>query len=214
MYGLRLALMILLVLFLWVPYAQAASCAKPPRPTVLVNASKAKPLNIKRITRSSLIRKAGMPYVRGLTTVKKFNRYQFKFGLQNQRNGTLCLYVTNLTMAVGYKDTQVYMDNSYPPGSCEFRVIKAHELKHVRIYNDSLLKELGQLKRSIQHTLSSLTQRTNRQNLKRSQVRMERKVKRLVQSSFKRLQRKAKLANNRIDTRSAYQREQRKCRNW
>ncbi|ABK43504.1 hypothetical protein Mmc1_0986 [Magnetococcus marinus MC-1] len=194
--------------------AQAAPCATPPPPTILIQELQAKPLNIKRIPRSALIRMAGMPYVRGLTKVSKFFKSTFKFGLQRADDGTLCLYVKSLNLALGYQDTEIFMDNSYPVGSCEFRVIKLHELKHVRIYNDSLLREVGPLKRTIQHTLSSLTLRSNDRGLERSKQQLERKVGDLVKRAYRQLDHQASQENKRIDTISAYRREQQRCSQW
>ena len=55
-------------------------------------------------------------------------------------DGRYCAWLTEMRFDFGYKRLDIYIDNKYPPGSCNYNVILDHERQHVQI-NRRVLRE-------------------------------------------------------------------------
>nr|CRH04814.1 Conserved protein of unknown function [Candidatus Magnetococcus massalia] len=186
----------------------------PAAPLVLIQLDAAKPDHIQRIRKKTLQKKTGNPHVQGLTTTQSYHKHRASYAVQSNRDGTICLYLKKLTLTVGYRNTKVYINRNYFPGTCQFRVIKDHEMRHVRIYNTTLTQESNQLHRDLKHYFSSYTVRTNKAGLAHAKERIKKKISQRVRMATSRIKTRASLDNLAIDTRSAYAREKARCSSW
>lgn len=71
--------------------------------------------------------------VHGLTHSSLSYQLQASFQLQSLHDGTWCLWPRTTQADLGYSDTTVYVARDYPPGTCAFDAVRAHEAEHVAI---------------------------------------------------------------------------------
>ena len=55
-----------------------------------------------------------------------------------QKDGTYCVILKEINFYIGFPRIDVYIDKKYKPGSCNYKVIKAHENYHVRVQQEGL----------------------------------------------------------------------------
>lgn len=124
-----------------------------------------------------------------------------------------CTVIEQLDVTIGYDSMEVYIASEYAEGSCEYRVIKSHELNHVLI-NLSTLKNFRQdVERELKTYVAQLSPMINdnpEQVIERLKTVLYDRLKLILRpmavARFK--------AHMEIDSRSSYRRAQSRCQGW
>ncbi|WP_041640834.1 hypothetical protein [Magnetococcus marinus] len=180
--------------------AQGATCPEGVTPQVKLLWVPAQADTVQRISPQVLHAKRGSAHLRGFTTTRFFDNAQFIYQITPHTQGHLCLQMQALNMKIGYGQTAMFSEDSYPPESCNSRVIASHEQQHLRIYNQTLLAQLPALKKRLLQTLHTLVLPATKQTLPQRQQEMEQPIKQLIALSTERAFKQVHQHNARIDT--------------
>ncbi|WP_153111272.1 hypothetical protein [Propionivibrio limicola] len=88
--------------------------------------------------------------VLGLTRAKSQIRFDVRAHIRRDRDGRWECVSPQITVSYGFSPMTVYVANEFPPGSCAYREIHAHELQHVEVY----LKHLDKITPTLKETLN------------------------------------------------------------
>lgn len=149
----------------------------------------------------------------GLTVADENYRIRTKTKLYQLGRDRFCAVLKAAQLFIGYKKIDVYLTNKYRRGSCEYRSIMDHENVHVRIFRDTLQKHsagIEQALRKYSNKIGPVYLRSPDAAANHLQSLLDAKVRPL----FKRMSLEIKRRNSRIDTKSNYRREQKRCSNW
>ncbi len=130
--------------------------------------------------------------------------------------GKYCVSISKIDFEIGFDKFKVYVDKKYRHGTCERRVIKAHEDEHVLIYKEGMRFFAPDIKKALRQAVQQLkpqevTSQSMGQQVFDSQAQFViRKVQPLLDHINKKLEEKQGM----IDTPESYARTNRKCKNW
>ncbi|MEO5362493.1 MAG: hypothetical protein H7838_02540 [Magnetococcus sp. DMHC-8] len=124
-----------------------------------------------------------------------------------------CVYLKSLSLVLEYPNTTVYVDNAYPPGSCEYQAIYQHEMEHVRILNTHQEKFLPSWRARLQ-TLAHKTRPLLSENSQQAQQEILHALDRAVRKEIEQLDKIQKAAQAAIDTPRNYTKVRASCRQW
>jgi hypothetical protein len=79
-------------------------------------------------------------YVNGLTDAHMEDRSQYMVEKLKAPAGGTCVWPAKYDLSLRYKSMVVYIANEFKEGSCPYAATMRHELEHVRINNETLLK--------------------------------------------------------------------------
>ena len=150
--------------------------------------------------------------IRGLTRAKlgassKFRPYWVK------SRGVYCYGAKDLTIDFGYTDHAVFIPRIYAPSSCEYKVVYAHELTHVRINRKAMKKFGATLKAKLEKKLAKSGVVVVRQQ--NQGVEAYRKlVNDVLAGLIEEMYRYSIPLHDKIDTPTNYHREDAKCKKW
>jgi hypothetical protein len=74
---------------------------------------------------------------RGLTKANFFISYDFKLAGHSVQGG-YCAAINEIVFRMGYSNMDVFIDERYREGTCEYYILRSHEAQHVKIHNDVL----------------------------------------------------------------------------
>jgi hypothetical protein len=77
--------------------------------------------------------------VLGLTRGKAVVKFESRTATVVDRSGQWECASPQISVTYGFSPMTVYVAKEFPPGSCAYQAILAHELQHVKIYQDHLL---------------------------------------------------------------------------
>ncbi|MGC2854924.1 hypothetical protein ACM64Y_05575 [Novispirillum sp. DQ9] len=84
--------------------------------------------------------------VHGLTHSSLGYQLQGSFDAVGLPDGSWCLWPRSVEADLGYSDTTVYVARDYPPGTCAFDAVLAHEHEHVGINEQVVADHAGRLR--------------------------------------------------------------------
>jgi len=87
----------------------------------------------------------------GLTRVKAIARFAINTSLYVDRTGRWECASPQITVTYGFSPMTVYVAKEFPEGSCAYREIYKHELRHVQIYRS----HLASIEKGLLDTLNS-----------------------------------------------------------
>ncbi|MES9855174.1 MAG: hypothetical protein ABW166_01030 [Sedimenticola sp.] len=155
---------------------------------------------------------AGFKRLSGLTLMSFESRFNGKVMAYSEGSG-FCADARSVDVEIGFKEFNVYILNRYRPGSCQYRVTKKHEMKHVALYRKVLAEALPELEAAINEAVSSQLP-IWAQDITDAREAVSALIKNTVNPLMKRVGEEMKVANAAIDTRTRYRWEQAKCRSW
>jgi hypothetical protein len=124
-----------------------------------------------------------------------------------------CAVPSKIEFTTGYPEFFVYIDRRYRAGTCQYRQIRIHELRHVEIYR----RQLGHFAPLIRGRLKEAAARLKPVFLKNPGVAADRVGKRLaakIKNLVDQLHRATDTDNGRIDSPASYARIKKRCRSW
>ena len=126
-----------------------------------------------------------------------------------------CFWVTSFDVNLRYRRVDVYVAKEYPVGSCPYRVILAHERKHVRVSRKNLEEYAPRVRRALTSLLIP-TGQDPAMVVSAQQARKEVKAisAELLQPVYKDMVNSLVQAQRSLDTPRAYAHVRRKCKNW
>ncbi len=104
--------------------------------------------------RRAQISGAGFKRLSGLTQMKFHSHYDVKLRATQKREG-FCINAESIDVELGFKQFNVYIIKRYRPGSCQYRVTKKHEMKHVNLYRKGLHSALPEFRAAIDEVVSN-----------------------------------------------------------
>ncbi|MEO5348481.1 MAG: hypothetical protein H7836_02400 [Magnetococcus sp. YQC-3] len=124
-----------------------------------------------------------------------------------------CIYLKSLSLVLEYPNTTVFVDNAYPPGSCEYQAIYQHEMEHVRILNNHQEKFLPAWRGRLQ-ALARKTRPVLSENSQQAQQEILHTLDRAVRKEIDQLDKIQKAEQAAIDTPRNYAKVRASCRQW
>lgn len=150
----------------------------------------------------------------GLTEVRLTHRMSTQFETCSDTvRRKHCVYLTEVSLVLGYEDTKVYIAREYPPGRCEYQAIYQHEANHVRILNAHQQRFLGLFRKDLRRLVRRLKPHLSR-NAQKERKRIIRQLEREVRQRMRRLEKSLKAAHAAIDTDQNYADVQAGCGQW
>ncbi|MBO7243857.1 MAG: hypothetical protein J6V53_01055 [Alphaproteobacteria bacterium] len=127
-----------------------------------------------------------------------------------------CAGISKVNFEIGFDKFNVYVDKKYRQGTCERRVIKAHEDEHVTIYKEGMYFFAPDIKKALRLAVKNL-----KPEVVYSQADVDRVCKKQFEYVIKKMQpllthinKKLEEKQGQIDTPESYARENKKCKNW
>ena len=204
------------ILFLSMPitlaFAQCSAYQKTPTVQVNFNYGKVYYDNTKSSNQFP-----ALPYntTMGLTSAQLVNQVTATSFNIPQRNGTVCIGLDSITVNIGYPKIDAYIDKKYRPGSCNYKVIKAHENYHVRVQQEGLKFFSGKIKEAYQIAAKKVKVKAARPgNAQQILNQMVNQIKNEVEPLLSYVEKRMVEENLAIDTQSSYQKETAKCPKW
>jgi hypothetical protein len=148
----------------------------------------------------------------GLTQIADAFTAQSSFTLYPLASGKFCVAVRRIDAVLGNPVMNVYVADEYPPDSCEYNVILAHENTHVRFNLETLRDWLPTVKAALteaaKHKFPAVFPH------KPDGHEMEQYLLSNMQATFTLMGEDMARRNATIDTPENYRRENAKCHNW
>lgn len=148
----------------------------------------------------------------GLTTATLSSHYSTRVSVRRATGG-YCAYLTEGRVEVGYSEATIYIARRYAEGSCAYRVIREHELKHLAANRDTLAAYKPEIEKALRKLVRAKPGVFVHRKAKAEQAYLlairERLEPVLQQMEAERNRRHAKL-----DSGDSYERERAKCENW
>lgn len=152
----------------------------------------------------------------GLTLFEYQLAANFDMGLnQTDPKGPVRVWPTIIHVNFAVLKLDVYVSSQYPEGSCQYRVVMAHERTHAAIngriywkYRKLLKKELARLGLpTASHPWTATTEAEGRERIRE-------RIKPVVDRIEARFYAELKRENAKIDTRANYAKTSQKCKGW
>ena len=149
----------------------------------------------------------------GLTSAE--DSYSLNIGTRHYTlgQGRYCSVLSEMSLSIGYSKIDVFIDRKYGPGSCEYEAILGHENTHVSINRDVLRQYVPKIRQQLERYARSIgpIYSTSPDTTAR---RMQKVLGEQLQLLHKPMSSVRQARHARIDTRSNYLREQKRCVNW
>lgn len=150
----------------------------------------------------------------GLTIGPLGARYRTGIRTAKRQHGGYCVWLTRAEVTVGYETLQVFVDQKYEKGSCEYDAIMEHEMQHVAINRETLKAYMPRFRDTVvkaarykpsMHILGVPRQAKDAYLLY---------LKRRLDPILRALEAERRRKNANIDTPESYQDIQSRCENW
>ena len=169
--------------------------------------------DLKRLARKVISPRASQGHPLGLT-VSEFNQLMnIEVALTAVGRNRFCAVPTRVKARIGYPEFATYIDHRYKAGTCQYRQIKIHELRHVDIYRRHL-RHFAPLVRS---RLKEAAARIKPVFVKNPAAASGLVLKRLsarIKPIVDQLNRATSTDHGRIDSPDSYAGIQKRCRSW
>lgn len=149
----------------------------------------------------------------GLTRYYEPVRLQVRSHVYGRKSGgEVCASPAEIIMDIGHPVEDVYVANNYPPGSCEYQAVLAHENTHVSI-NQQVFREVAP-------RLRQALDEAGREGFpmhfasQKDAERVVQVVQQRIAPVLQHLENRLKQENAKIDTPERYRRDQSVCKNW
>jgi len=175
------------------------------------------PVYYKKVSHKKLVQETKQKTVLGVTIANLQRNIAFEIKSVPQ-DDILCVFISKVEFTLGYPKQDVWIDNRYPSGSCEYNTILKHENQHVKYNNLAMKRYKKQFK---------LTVKQEYRNVPPLQIRNNADASRKIQFWLKNLQKipylvaleedmneLLDLKHGHIDTDHNYKRTARLCDNW
>ena len=73
--------------------------------------------------------------------------------IESRESGRACVYLSKVTVELGFRDLDVYVASEYPPGTCEYKAILDHENQHVAINTQALSTHAPRMRLALERIL-------------------------------------------------------------
>ena len=151
--------------------------------------------------------------VTGLTVSKLVIGIESRYQLRG-RPGSWCIKDIHAIVTVRFQPVTVYIPREFFPGSCAYRAISAHEMKHVRA-NHRVIQKVTPLIRGI---VSRAYRRRNGNLCGRTQDSVKTTGKTAIEEAMQTItehaEREGDVLQKRVDTPAEYKRVSRSCKVW
>ena len=124
-----------------------------------------------------------------------------------------CVYLAKVSLEAGFPDTKLFIAREYPPGSCEYQAIYAHEAEHVGILNAHQKYYLPILRTDLQRFAQSIKPGSGHK-AEREQKKIMRQLDQWVKRKIRRLENSLKSDHAAIDSEDNYAKIQANCHKW
>ncbi len=110
----------------------------------------------------------------------------------------------------------VYVSSQFPEGSCQYRVVLAHENTHVAINDRAFVKYQSLMKRALQRDRSIPTKAHPIRvgSMEEGKSVIEKRIEGIIVPIFNRFKEEVLRNNAKIDTPASYRRTQAQCSHW
>lgn len=125
----------------------------------------------------------------------------------------VCARLTGAELDLGLHRLDVYVARKYPPGSCAYDTVLAHEYQHVAIFGGELKRHLPSMQRRLTASAARLAP-VVAASLEAAATYFQRSLQSELETVFRQMNQAADHANRRLDTAQNYRLEQGRCSNW
>ncbi len=128
-------------------------------------------------------------------------------------DGSSCAQIRNIRAKMGYENMEVFVVSDYKRGTCEYRSIHAHELRHVNIFNRVLKTHAHKMRKETKRQAQKIGAIRVSDPQLASNILSDTLLKRLqpaVDKFLKTLDRSHAV----VDTQHNYRNEQAECGKW
>lgn len=153
----------------------------------------------------------------GLTAAEQALNTSYQCGaMENTRTHRFCVWADSVDVDLSYTGMDVYVSDQYPEGSCPYRVILAHENRHVAINQRVLAKYVVLMRRALlkDRTIPTRDRPLEAYSFEGGQKVIADRVERVIQPLYDRYKNEVIRENHKIDTPASYRRTQAKCSEW
>ena len=125
------------------------------------------------------------------------------------------MFVEKVDIVLSFPAVDVYVAKEYAPDSCAYRVILAHENRHVAIARDHVARHTPKFRLAVD-SLQMPTARTPRAvaSIAEIQRQLEAELKRVLTPAFEQFRAEMQRAQAAIDTPAAYAESKKQCTDW
>ena len=149
----------------------------------------------------------------GLAQTQLGFRMETNVAVQSNGADGYCVYLTSVKATLGYDDINVYLASDYPVASCQYRVIREHEDRHVSIYRSNLAEFTQNLRaRLVSDATSMGAYRTRNQSTAARDL--QKQLHDRLAPILKNMETALHRNQRAIDTRASYASEQSRCPDW
>lgn len=134
-------------------------------------------------------------------------------GARRLGDGRYCVALSGASARLGYDEINVFIDRRYRPGSCQYRSILDHELKHVAVHGEAV-RRYGQAMESALGEAARSTGPFVASSAKAGAERLKRWLDQALRPLFRDMQQGIDRADAVLDSRDNYEREQKQCPTW
>ncbi|WP_169543332.1 hypothetical protein [Sneathiella aquimaris] len=169
---------------------------------------------IKRIAnRTGAFKPTTAGQLRGLTYTN--DGYEFSLKVQGRKlaDGRYCVRLTQIDFKYGMREAQIFIDRKYKPGSCNFKVILAHEQEHMKI-NMAVQKNFTKMIDGALRKIADRLRPVISGSVQRAADSMENSLYHDLKPVIREFQKQKRKANLKIDTPKSYQQVQSRCAGW
>ncbi len=149
----------------------------------------------------------------GLTRMNLDYRMEANTRVVTRDRKRYCVSLRRVKVHLGFKDFRVFVARRYHPGTCPYRVTKAHEMRHVSLYRREMDDAIGPFKARVADVAKRVpvVWTEDPQAATRDMVA---RIGAAMRSDVQALERRMRIANRKIDTPAAYRLEHAKCPKW
>lgn len=153
----------------------------------------------------------------GITSAKMGTR--LSTGVEILSNGKeSCMHIKQIEFEIGFSELEVYINNSYPQKSCEYKNVFEHENEHVKIHQRSLKKHAKALAKALQQKAASIAPipllSMDKKTIDASLEEIENELKVISELYISKIEATAKISHEKLDSPESYKKTQRRCKNW
>jgi len=130
-----------------------------------------------------------------------------------RNDGRYCSRLKTVDVNVGFEVLDVYIAREYKSGTCQDRVVLAHERRHVLVYQSAITSYLPVLDRQLRNEAYNMAPQVSSDPNKVLEA-FHTRLSGAVQRSFDATRKSMVEKNAAFDTDREYRREQKKCPSW
>jgi len=128
-------------------------------------------------------------------------------------NGLYCIQPTLIKATIGFDEFNVFIAREYQRYSCEFNIIREHEMTHVDIFRRTLREFTPKFNINLQKAVRRLKPITARTPERGAQA-IQQDIQKTMLPITKKFSQALDLRNGRIDTAQSYLQILKRCKNW